>query len=290
MPFAGNNRGARRCLAEGVEAVPVSPDGGVEIWLDKVGPGDSKGVLISRLKQALPGTYSSRHRDIGKYCPTSPTRSKSATLTASSASSPSQPPFPQTTVSQAEPAQVTQPPPSERASPHAVQAQASCKQEPEMFNIGSDDGSCEEHSDTDFFPDLHQGHVFGDTSKAESDAEEARPSRPPASAREGDSEHPEAPASPSRAKTSENHENMASHTPDEADEGGTQHSSAAEPRTDFSTPSDPEREMTSAFDATPAASQGPEVSARGKETETETADELHSQDERSISRRAHVEL
>lgn len=231
-----------RCLAEGVE----------------VGPGDSKGVLISRLKQAL---------------------SKSATLTASSASSPSQPPFPQTTVSQAEPAQVTQPPPSERASPHAVQAQASCKQEPEMFNIGSDDGSCEEHSDTDFFPDLHQGHVFGDTSKAESDAEEARPSRPPASAREGDSEHPEAPASPSRAKTSENHENMASHTPDEADEGGTQHSSAAEPRTDFSTPSDPEREMTSAFDATPAASQGPEVSARGKETETETADELHSQDQ-----------
>ncbi|CAE7548841.1 DNAJB3 [Symbiodinium microadriaticum] len=236
-----------RCLSEGVE----------------VGPGDSKGVLISRLKQAL---------------------SKSATLAASSASSPSQPPFPQNTVSQAEPPQASQPLPSEHASPRPAQAEASCKQEPEMFNIGSDDGSCEEHSDTDFFPDL-QGHMFGttDTSKPgqpESDAAELE-GRP-------NSEHPEAPASPV-AKSSENTENMATHVPDEAgEEGGMRDSSTAdEPRKEFSTPSDSERENTSAFNATLAgASQGPEVSAAspGKEpaeTETpETADELQdSQDQ-----------
>ncbi|CAE7520613.1 DNAJB3 [Symbiodinium sp. CCMP2456] len=237
-----------RCLAEGVE----------------VGPGDSKGVLISRLKQAL-------------------------SLTASTASSPSQPPFPQNTVSQAEPSQASQPSPSEHASPRPAQAEASCKQEPEMFNIGSDDGSCEEHSDTDFFPDLHQGHMFGttDTSKPESDAAELE-GRLAQSAREGDSEHPEAPASPV-VKTSENTENMATNVPDEAgEEGGMRDSSTAdaadEPRKEFSTPSDPEREITSAFDATLAgASQGPEVSAArpGKEpAETETADELQdSQDQ-----------
>ena len=47
----------------------------------------------------------------------------------------------------------------------------SFKQEPEMFNIGSDDGSCaEEPSDTDFFPDLHQGHMFGSTGTAEAES------------------------------------------------------------------------------------------------------------------------
>ena len=191
-------------------------------------------------------------------------------------------------MSQAEPPQASQPLPSEHASPRPAQAEASCKQEPEMFNIGSDDGSCEEHSDTDFFPDL-QGHMFGttDTSKPgqpESDAAELE-GRP-------DSEHPEAPVSPV-AKSSENTENMATHVPDEAgEEGGMRDSSTAdEPRKEFSTPSDSERENTSAFNATLAgASQGPEVSAAspGKEpaeTETpETADELQdSQDLMDLS-------
>ena len=48
-------------MAEGLEANPfVYHPPHIQPGFGKVGPGDSKGVLISRLKQALPEAYSSK--------------------------------------------------------------------------------------------------------------------------------------------------------------------------------------------------------------------------------------
>ena len=53
-------------------------------------------------------------------------------------------------------------PAASQAAPESLASSHVCPQEPQMFHIGSDDGSCaDEHSDTDFFPDLHEGCVVG---------------------------------------------------------------------------------------------------------------------------------